>query len=133
MIKIKLLARLAGTARKTRGSTNVRKGRDYLKVERWIELKCWLRDASLQQAADEALVSKECMSRYFRRVYGKGFLQWRKEARINEAKTLLLKEKEIPTAIIGEAVGINDKSNFRRQFKELTGMTPAQWRKNKKA
>ena len=129
MIKIKLLARLAGTVRRTEGSTYTRKGQESLKIEQWIERKCWLKDASLQQAADEAGVPKESMSRYFRRVYGKGFLQWRKEARIGEAKVLLIKEKEIPTAIIGEAVGINDKSDFRRQFRDLVGMTPAQWRK----
>lgn len=128
MIKIKLLARLAGSARKTGGSSHARKGQDTQKIEQWIEGKCWLRDASLQQAADEAGVPQERFSRYFRRELGKSFLQWRKEARINEAKVLLLKEKETPTAIIGEAVGINDKSNFRRQFRELTGMTPAQWR-----
>ena len=133
MIKIKLLARLAGTVRKTAGSSYTRRGQDSLRIEQWIDRKRWLADASLQQAADDAGVSKESISRYFRREFGKSFLQWRKEARINEAKTLLLKEKETPTAIIGEAVGINDKSNFRRQFRELVGMTPAQWRRCGKA
>ena len=61
-------------------------------------------------------------------MYGKNFLQWRKEIRIDEAKRLLVKDKTIPTAIIGEEVGISDKSNFKRQFREITGCTPAQWR-----
>ncbi len=128
MIKIKLLARLAGRVRTADGSLYVHKAQETLRIENWIAGKGWLHDASLQQAADEAQVSKEHMSRYFPKTFGKNFLQWRKEARITEAKVLLVKKKDIPTAIIGEAVGINDKSDFRRQFRQLTGMTPAQWR-----
>lgn len=128
MIKFKLLARLAASVRNSGAKDRLPKGREIQKIERWIESKDWLCDASLQDAADRAGVSKELFSGYFRKVLGKNFLQWRKWARIQEAKTLLLKEKEIPTALIGEAVGINDKSNFRRQFREETGMTPAQWR-----
>ena len=56
------------------------------------------------------------------------FTQWRTGARINEAKILLLRDKTIPAALVGEAVGINDKSNFRCLFRRVTGMTPAQWR-----
>ena len=102
--------------------------RDAMKIEHWIEGKYWLRDSSLQQAADEAGVGRKQMSRYFRIMLGKSFPQWRTEARINEAKLLLINNMEIPTAIVGEAVGISDKSNFRCLFKRVTGMTPAQWR-----
>lgn len=68
------------------------------------------------------------LSLFFRIQTGKNFLKWRKERRIEEAKKLLLEDRDIPTLIIGEAVGICDKSNFRRQFKEITGFTPAEWR-----
>ena len=102
--------------------------RDTIRIEHWIESKNWLFDGSLQQAADEAGVSKKQMSRYFRTVLGKSFPQWRTEARIQEAKQLLLKDKTIPAAIVGEAVGISDKGNFRCLFRKVTGMTPAQWR-----
>jgi AraC-like DNA-binding protein len=97
-------------------------------IRRWIVSMGWTEDASLQEVADSLGLYKEDFSLFFRRVYGKNFLQWRKEIRIDEAKRLLVKDKTIPTAIIGEEVGISDKSNFKRQFREITGCTPAQWR-----
>ncbi|MBR4827174.1 MAG: helix-turn-helix transcriptional regulator [Bacteroidales bacterium] len=97
-------------------------------IEKWIHEKHWAEDLTAQEIADELGFRKEEFCSYFRRVHGKTFLQWRKEMRINEAKRLLLKDKTIPTAIIGEAVGINDRSNFKRWFRELAGCTPAQWR-----
>ncbi len=97
-------------------------------IEQWIVRKGWKEEASLQHVADSLGILKEDLSLYFRRKYRKCFLQWRKETRINDAKRRLLEEKDIPTALIGEEVGISDKSNFKRQFREITGMTPAQWR-----
>ena len=69
-----------------------------LKLDKWIREKRWAEDLTMQEIA------------------------------IEEAKKLLLEDRDIPTLIIGEAVGICDKSNFRRQFKEITGCTPAEWR-----
>lgn len=97
-------------------------------IRKWIASMGWAEDASIQEIADSLGLYKEDFSLFFRRIYGKNFLQWRKELRINEAKRLLVKDKTIPTAIIGEEVGICDKSNFKRQFREITGYTPAQWR-----
>lgn len=97
-------------------------------IERWIEEKRWTEDASLAEVALSLGIDKEDFSLFFRRKYRKGFLLWRKETRIQEAKHLLLKNKTVPTALIGEEVGIYDKSNFKRQFREITGVTPAQWR-----
>ena len=92
-----------------------------LKLDKWIREKRWAEDLTMQDIADE-------LSLFFRIQTGKNFLKWRKERRIEEAKKLLLEDRDIPTLIIGEAVGICDKSNFRRQFKEITGCTPAEWR-----
>ena len=47
---------------------------------------------------------------------------------MDEAMRLLLENRETPANLIGEQVGISDKSNFRKQFKEITGCTPVQWR-----
>lgn len=128
MIKIKWLYPHASKAHKRKNKLHTLSKREALKIERWIEDKRWLQDSSLQQAADDAGVSKKQMSSYFRIVFGKSFPQWRTEARIGEAKYLLLKDKDTPAAIIGEAVGISDKSNFRCLFRKVTGMTPLQWR-----
>ena len=55
-------------------------------------------------------------------------LTWRKTLRIREAQRLLLGMPELPVSIIGEMVGIEDKSNFKRQFTQVSGMSPRAWR-----
>lgn len=99
-----------------------------MKLDKWILEKRWAEDRSMQEIADEMHISREKLSLLFRVRTGKCFLKWRKEQRIEEAKKLLLEDRTVPTLFIGEAVGIADKSNFRRQFKEITGCTPAEWR-----
>ncbi|MBQ8061440.1 MAG: AraC family transcriptional regulator [Bacteroidales bacterium] len=58
----------------------------------------------------------------------KTFLCWRKELRMEEAKKMLLEHPDMPAYQVGKALGITDKSNFRHQFKSVTGLTPSQWR-----
>jgi len=103
------------------------------KIEKWIAGCGWTEDTTLGGVAESLGIDKEDLSLYFRRKYRKSFLHWRKEMRIDEAKRLLLIEETIPTALIGEAVGIYDKSNFKRQFRDITGLTPAQWRSEHQA
>lgn len=102
-------------------------------IGRWIKDRRWTEDATLDEVAESLGIDKEYLSRIFRARFGKSFLQWRKHMRIDEAKRLLIKDSTIPTALVGEAVGINDKSNFKRQFRDLTGCTPAQWRLKKQS
>ncbi|MBO4475731.1 MAG: helix-turn-helix transcriptional regulator [Bacteroidales bacterium] len=107
---------------------NYSNGRTAAIIRKWIAEMGWAEDATLQEVADSLGLYKEDFSMYFRRTYHQNFLQWRKVIRIDEAKRILVKDKTIPTAIVGEEVGICDKSNFKRQFRDLTGCTPAQWR-----
>jgi len=94
----------------------------------WVREKRWTEDATLSEVAQSLDIDKDYMSKVFRKRYGKCFLQWRKEMRIEEAKRIMAKDKNIPTALVADAVGISDKSNFKRQFRDLNGCTPAQWR-----
>ncbi len=82
----------------------------------------------MDQVAEALDICHEQLSAYFILRFGQHFLRWRKEVRIEEAAKLLLSDRDIPTAIIGEAVGISDKSNFRKQFKQVKGCTPSEWR-----
>ena len=109
-------------------SAEVRRRRAQEAVCLWINGRRWAEDATFSEVAASLGVDKQHLSKIFRRRFGKSFLQWRKETRIKEAKRLLAKDKDMPAALIGEAVGINDKSNFKRQFRDVTGCTPAQWR-----
>ena len=44
------------------------------------------------------------------------------------AKDMLLRYPDCSATIIGDSVGFSDRSNFARQFKKHTGMTPGEWR-----
>ena len=68
------------------------------------------------------------LNRFIRSWYDKGVLSWRKELRIEEAKRLLLSLPDVPVSEIGRLGGIEDKSNFRKQFTELVRMSPRAWR-----
>ena len=55
-------------------------------------------------------------------------LPMNQDLRIEEAKELLIQEPETPVCHIGFAIGFNDKSNFRQQFRKTVGCTPTEWR-----
>ena len=100
-----------------------------VKIDRWIKEKSWMEDLSQEEVARKLNLRSEQLGQYFYIRTGKSFLKWRRGMRIEEAKKLLLEDRKMPTVLIGEAVGIPDKSSFRRQFKEITGYTPAEWRR----
>jgi AraC-like DNA-binding protein len=56
------------------------------------------------------------------------FKTWRTELRIEEAKRLLLKDRNISTNLVGEMAGFSDRSNFHRQFVKIVGCSPRQYR-----
>lgn len=103
-------------------------------IDRWIERRGHADPyACLEDVANELGVSPLQLSYYFRVVVGKPFLTWRKEVRILDAQALLLKYPEKSLASIGEAVGIMDKSNFRKQFREVSSISPSEFRKKHSA
>lgn len=98
-------------------------------LEKWVEARGYADPrADMGDVAEQIGVSPLQLSYYFRMIVGKTFLAWRKEIRIREAQLLLIQYPDRSVASVGEAVGITDKSNFRRQFVEVTGMTPIAYR-----
>lgn len=98
-------------------------------LETWIQQKGHtVPHASMEDVAEEIGVSSLQLSYYFRVIVGQPFLSWRKEKRILDAEVLLIKYPEKSIASIGESVGIPDKSNFKKQFKSVTGMSPNEFR-----
>ena len=51
------------------------------------------------------------------------------DARIGQAKNLLLYHRDLPLPEIAERLGYHDQFHFLRQFRKETGMTPGQYRK----
>ena len=98
-------------------------------VERWIEQKGFTKRLfSLDEIAGDIGVPADQLSIYIRVHKYKSVLNWRKELRILEARQILLKYPELPISVIGEMVGIDDKTNFKRQFRQVVGAGPRDWR-----
>lgn len=97
----------------------------------WIENRRY-RECSLsrEDVASELNTSKAFMSAYFADILKSDFYTWRTSLRIEDAKKILLEEADLPSSLVGEMVGINDRSNFHRQFKKVTGLSPKQWRES---
>ena len=100
------------------------------RLDKWVaEGKHRLQYGSMDGILEDLGLTSEELSRYCTIRLKKNFLSWRKELRMEEAKKMLLEYPDIPACKIGKSLGITDKSNFRHQFKSVTGLTPSQWRK----
>lgn len=107
--------------------------REFHKLEKalgeWVEQKLYCEYAkSREEIAQELNTTKEMLYHYFQVKKGVDFKTWRTQLRIEEAKRLLLENREVSTNIIGEAAGFSDRSNFHRQFVRFVGCSPKQWR-----
>jgi len=99
------------------------------RVDRWVRDRGFVRPlATVSEIAADIGVTVEQLSLFVRlRAYAT-ILSWRKSLRIQAARELLKRCPELPFAAVATMVGIDDKSNFKRQFVEVTGMTPREWR-----
>lgn len=100
-------------------------------LERWVRQKKFSEyDKSREDVARELGTSRELLHWYFTTRKGVDFKTWRTELRIEEAKKLLLENRELSTNVIGEIAGFSDRSNFYRQFVKFVGCSPKQWRES---
>ncbi|MBR4774685.1 MAG: helix-turn-helix transcriptional regulator [Bacteroidales bacterium] len=102
------------------------------KLNAWVEKRGYcLPDRSVQAAASRIGTDSVKLFRYFA-MQDTDFRTWRTGLRMKEAVELMKREPQTSTSAIGRRVGINDRSNFCRQFKDIYGVTPDNWRKNQK-
>jgi AraC-like DNA-binding protein len=102
-----------------------------LALQQWVSQKRYREyDKSREEIARELNTTKEILHHYFISRKGVDFKTWRTELRIEEAKHLLLRDKDTSTNIIAEASGFSDRSNFHRQFVKIVGCSPKQWRES---
>ena len=98
-------------------------------LEKWVKEKKFSEyDKSRDEVARELGTTREFLHLYFTTRKGIDFKTWRTELRVEEAKHLLLENKDMSIHIIGEIAGFSDRSNFHRQFVKLVGCSPKQWR-----
>lgn len=87
---------------------------------------------SLAKLARKAGVPARDLSVAINRATGLNISQFVNRRRIAEA-CLLLRETRRPATVIMFDVGFSTKSNFNREFRRITGMSPRQWRSGSKS
>ncbi len=75
-------------------------------------------------------INKTTLKQTFKSVYGMPVAAYMKEYRIKKAMELLL-ESNSSIAEISEKIGYENQSKFTQAFKEITGILPKDFRKNK--
>ena len=83
---------------------------------------------TLAQAADVACMQRTAFSRFFRRVVGMRFRDFLHAFRITRAIPSMT-NSDYSITEIAATVGYSDISTFERSFKQLTRMSPREYRK----
>lgn len=83
---------------------------------------------SLQDAADKLNLSASYLSQYFKQQTGKTLTGYVADLRIRKARSLL-ETTTMPLQMVAESVGYYNLNSFIRRFKQITGMTPGEYRK----
>ncbi|GGO00773.1 helix-turn-helix domain-containing protein [Saccharibacillus kuerlensis] len=85
-------------------------------------------DLTLQDLAKRFFLSREYISRRFKREFGENVFDYLANIRLERAKQLLL-DSEMKIVRIAELVGYQDEKYFSRVFKKATGRTPNEFRR----
>ena len=88
--------------------------------------KNFTKEIRLKDVADIANMNPSSFSRFFKKVNRKTFKRYLNEIRIGYACKLLL-EKKYNISYICYECGFNNISNFNRQFRAITEMSPSQY------
>ncbi len=102
------------------------KPQNLLQVVAFIEGNLWS-SMELGSLAKQAHLSKFHFCRVFKRHIGMNPMKFVAVLRIERAKELLTRNDKTVSLVANE-VGFRDLSNFIRQFKKLTGVTPTMYR-----
>lgn len=99
------------------------------RLEEWTaRYKEFPAETSLDSLAEQIGVSRSQVLKYFSQHLQKEFRLWKMERKIACSQQMLREHPEMQVSDIAIRCGFNDTSNFFRQFKRMTGVTPLEWR-----
>ena len=99
------------------------------KITQWVAEKRFIQNGiTLEMLSVELGTNHSYLSRYINTGKNQNFKVWISSLRIKESKRLLIEKPNVPIASIAEEVGIGGKGSFFRQFMNITGMTPGEYR-----
>lgn len=85
-------------------------------------------DITLEDVSAVANLSVTSFCRYFKMMTKKTFNDFLIEIRISHARRLLIEQEHLTTESICFECGFNNRSNFFRHFKNVTGHSPVQYK-----
>ena len=85
-------------------------------------------DFTIQQLANETQIDTREISSIINHHLNQNFYEFVNQYRIEEAKKILLKNRELTILEVLYSVGYNSKSTFNTQFKKTTKLTPTEYR-----
>lgn len=88
------------------------------------------KDLSLDHISQIMNLHPNYISSLFKKETGQTFVNYLNGIRIDEAKKLLVSERDLSVSSIGEMVGYDNKHYFAKVFKRYTGTTPGEYRKS---
>lgn len=96
----------------------------------WVKQRRYAeKDCTVSVAAEQMNMSVIQLKWYLYAVKRKSFSRFRKELRIRDAVYIMIIKPGLPVSVVGRMVGEYDKSNFRRDFRSVTGRYPVIRRK----
>lgn len=111
---------------------------DYKKEKSQIELfnkateyikKNYMNPITLNEISSKVGFSTWFFCKFFKKYSGKSFTDYLNAYRINEALKILKNEPEIKISILSYRTGFPTNSNFYKNFRQFTGMTPSEYLK----
>ena len=90
---------------------------------------CYREADAIQRVVSVARVPERTLKRRFKTATGTTFIEYVQNLRVEEAKRLL-ETTAMNTDDVSAEVGYEDHSFFRRLFKRLTGLRPAEYRRS---
>lgn len=85
-------------------------------------------DISIADLSEAVGINRTTLQRVFKQMYGITIFEYRTRARMQEARNLLLEDKQSVTDIAG-ICGYSNASKFTAAYKKCFGFTPSEWRK----
>lgn len=98
------------------------------KVYHYI-LSNYRNEITLEEISSVAHLSTTSFCRYFKMITKKTFRDFLTEVRISHVKRMLIEDHFSTTEAICFECGFNNRSNFFRHFKRITGYTPVEYKR----
>lgn len=86
---------------------------------------------TLSSFARRIMVNRTDVASYLTSIYGKNFRTWLSGIRVEEAKALMAAHPEYSNEVVSMECDFSSRVYFQRLFKERTGLTPAEWRRQR--